>query len=232
MKVYYTYMWLRENGTPYYVGKGQDDRAFHQFERQFPPPDRSRILIQEFPSEEDAFFAEIFLITYYGRKDIRTGILRNLTDGGENPPKRYGRQTEEQRRAISDALIGRIGGMTGKKHSTETRRKMSQIKIGKASRPKGFHLTEDHKKKIGEANLGSKGPWSRKRRAVFEAKKASGEYEETRQKQSTAAKRRAQTAVGKNHLIEAGKKGNLVWSEILSRRRNNHEDVVRDTHGS
>lgn len=74
----YTYMWLREDGTPYYVGKGTGERAF----RKGSPP-RERILLELHESEADAFTAEKFLIAYYGRKDNGTGILRNLTDGGE-----------------------------------------------------------------------------------------------------------------------------------------------------
>lgn len=40
-------------------------------------------IIQENLSQEDAFELEIFLIELYGRKDINTGILCNLTNGGE-----------------------------------------------------------------------------------------------------------------------------------------------------
>ena len=75
---FYTYMWLREEGTPYYVGKGKDNRAIR---KGCPPLDQ--ILIQPHPSEQDAFAAEMFLIAYYGRKDTGTGILRNRTDGGD-----------------------------------------------------------------------------------------------------------------------------------------------------
>lgn len=78
MKIFYTYIWLREDGTPYYVGKGHGKRAIRRGS-----PSLDRILLQEFPSEADAFAAEVFLIAYYGRKDNGTGILRNLTDGGE-----------------------------------------------------------------------------------------------------------------------------------------------------
>lgn len=81
---YYTYLWLREDGSPYYVGKGRwqkhGQRAF-----RLGCPTLDRIIIQEHPTEDDAFFAEKFFISYFGRKDIGTGILRNLTDGGEGP---------------------------------------------------------------------------------------------------------------------------------------------------
>jgi hypothetical protein len=77
---FYTYLWLREDGTPYYVGKGQGKRAFRKSS-----PNRDRIVIQEFPDEDSAFFAEKLLIAFYGRKDNGTGVLRNLSDGGEGP---------------------------------------------------------------------------------------------------------------------------------------------------
>lgn len=79
---FYTYLWLREDGTPYYVGKGYRHRAFERHRVGSAPPDE-RIVLQEWPCEKDAFAAEVFLISYYGRKDKGTGILRNLTDGGE-----------------------------------------------------------------------------------------------------------------------------------------------------
>src|SRR5580692_7723704 len=91
---FYTYLWLREDGTPYYVGKGRGRRAFR---KGCPPIDR--VLIQAFPSEEDALTAEIFLIAYYGRKDLGTGILRNLTDGGDgvtNPSEKARQSCRKQ----------------------------------------------------------------------------------------------------------------------------------------
>jgi hypothetical protein len=58
MHIFYTYLWLREDGTPYYVGKGTGKRAI----RKSSPQNLDCILIQEHPSEADAFAAEIFLI--------------------------------------------------------------------------------------------------------------------------------------------------------------------------
>src|ERR1700677_3166210 len=78
-----TYLYLREDGTPYYVGKFSDKRrSFSKQHSVHVPPNESNILLQSFPSESDAFAAEMFLIAYYGRKDLNTGILLNRTDGG------------------------------------------------------------------------------------------------------------------------------------------------------
>lgn len=84
MNSFYTYLWLRDDGRPYYAGKGRGKRAFinsgHSVHR---PLESSRIIVQDFDSEEEAFTAEKFLIAYYGRIDLGTGCLRNLTDGGD-----------------------------------------------------------------------------------------------------------------------------------------------------
>jgi len=94
--LFYTYLWLRYDGTPYYVGKGHGKRAF----RRGSPP-LERIIVQEWTSEREAFDAEIFLIFYYGRIDKDTGCLRNLTDGGDGPT---GQQfSNDSRRKMSEA---------------------------------------------------------------------------------------------------------------------------------
>jgi hypothetical protein len=84
MRTFYSYLWLREDGTPYYVGKGTKRRAYDSRLYHRPPKDRTRIIVQEFASEEDALFAECFLIALFGRKDLSEGCLINLTDGGES----------------------------------------------------------------------------------------------------------------------------------------------------
>jgi hypothetical protein len=65
------------------VGKGKGDRAFVDHGRIHPPSDTRLILIFPQDSEADAFESERELIWLFGRKDLGTGILRNLTDGGE-----------------------------------------------------------------------------------------------------------------------------------------------------
>lgn len=104
--IFYTYMWLRENGSPYYVGKGTRARAHHWHDRIGSAPPKNRILLEPHTSEADAFEAEIFLIGYYGRKDQGTGVLSNLTDGGDAPPVRRTPHTTETRDKIRRSLMG------------------------------------------------------------------------------------------------------------------------------
>jgi general stress protein YciG len=121
---FYTYLWLREDGTPYYVGKGRGRRAFisraHTVRR---PKELSRIIVQEFETEEDAFRAEQFLITYYGRQDLGTGCLRNRTDGGEGAAN----PSEELRNVRRQAMHTVNMSLT-----TEQRRELAR-KAGHAS---------------------------------------------------------------------------------------------------
>lgn len=121
-KQFYVYMYLREDGTPYYIGKGTGRRAWKNTGRTWSPPaDKSRIVIHtEDLTEDQALSLEIELIAEYGRKDNGTGILRNRTDGGE--------------------------GLTG--ISEKTRQKMSEAKKGRTySKVHRENMSNSHKKR-------------------------------------------------------------------------------------
>jgi hypothetical protein len=123
MTQFYTYMWLREQeksfpaGTPYYVGKGREERAYtnvgHTVNR---PKSKHMIIVQHWESEEKALEMEKWWISFWGRMDLHTGCLRNRTEGGEGTSGFV--HSEEAKEKMVLAQIGR-------KASEETRRKMS-----------------------------------------------------------------------------------------------------------
>ena len=157
MKQYYVYIWFRKDGSPYYVGKGCDDRAFvndgHNVHR---PDSLDRIFVQNFPSEAEAFAEEIALIKYFGRKDLGTGCLRNLTDGGENPPSWKGKRRSQHHR---DAVKAAKQGTNFTPAAREAARLASQRRRGISRETPwmiGFKHSEESKAKIRAAKLGKK----------------------------------------------------------------------------
>ena len=148
---YYIYLYLREDGTPYYVGKGKGKRAWEKHSVSI-PKDNSRIT---FPAtdllELWALALERKFIRWYGRKDNNTGILRNLTDGGEGVTgclsykgripwnkglKGVQKQTSESNEARRKKLLGRTSpnkgkfgegnSFFGKTHTTESKEKIKK----------------------------------------------------------------------------------------------------------
>jgi hypothetical protein len=106
MNSYYTYMYCREDGTPYYIGKGTGYRIHSKTSHLcgVPPKERRKYLKTNL-TEEESIRHERYMIHVLGRKDVGTGMLRNQTEGGE--------------------------GSSGRVYSEETLKRMSMVQKGR-----------------------------------------------------------------------------------------------------
>ncbi len=160
---YYTYAYLREDGTPYYIGKGKNRRAFDRKGHSvFVPPKERILFLKQNITEEEAFKHEIYMISVFGRKDLGTGILHNKTDGGDGASGIV--FSEETKRKLSEKQRCEGNSFYGKKHSEETIERMRKIKTGKIHKQetkskisnshKGKSITEETKEKLRKSNIG------------------------------------------------------------------------------
>lgn len=197
---FYTYAYLREDRTPYYIGKGCGDRIYSSNRTTKKPKDKSRIIfLKQNLSEEEAFKHEIYMIAVFGRKDLGTGILHNRTNGGEGSVGFV--MSEETKRKISKSTKGKKRTEefknkmkiihTGRKkrpHTEETKRKMSQSRSGQNNPMYGKNHNEETKEKIRESNVGKE------------------RTEETKRKMSQSRSGQNNSMYGKNHSEETKEK--------------------------
>ena len=152
MSVVYRHRRL-DNMQPFYIGIGKEEkRAYSKFSRNNHwknVVNKHNYIVDILASGlsyDDAKELEILLITEYGRIDNKTGILVNMTDGG-------------------DGALGNVFNL-GKTPSKETRIKISESnkgkKVTKEARCKmskshtGMNHSEETKKKISESGKGKK----------------------------------------------------------------------------
>ncbi len=129
---FYTYAYLREDRTPYYIGKGQGKRLYKRRKRDIKPPkDKSRVVfLKQNITEDEAFKHEIYMIAVFGRKDLGTGILHNKTDGGDGSSN----MSQETKEKIRKAL---------RKYSTEEERR-------EVKRKKSKNYYQNNKERISQ----------------------------------------------------------------------------------
>lgn len=159
--IYYVYAYLREDATPYYIGKGSGFRYRHHHKGIEVPANCANIVfLEKNLTNLGALALERRMIRWYGRIDKGSGILLNRTDGGE--------------------------GMVGLKHSDETRAKMSAAQKGKHN----WQASDETRRKMSESKLAGSDDWKNKLRLAKLGRKRGPMSEEQKRKISDSRNRR------------------------------------------
>jgi hypothetical protein len=166
---FYTYAYLREDRTPYYIGKGEGRRAYSKNHRVIVPPVNRILFLKKNLLEKDALKHEEYMIKVFGRKDNQTGILENLTDGGV-ATSGYNK-TEKEKEYLRNLWKGEKSPHYGIPKTTEIRKKMSESQIGEKNHKYGKKLTDDEKKRISEKMKGRPAPWNKRNHSSEEKTK-------------------------------------------------------------
>lgn len=182
--MYYVYCYIdKTTGTPIYVGKGTQDRAYvhlkhatgirknrnttrflNKIESMIADGNPPEIiyLAQNIEDENVAYDIEESFISQYGRKGYdENGILLNICKGSRPPNHKgksyeeiYGDRADEQRRIRHSKQLEAGGWFRGKTHSEETKRKYREQRSGSGNSNYGKTLSEETRKKISDANKG------------------------------------------------------------------------------
>lgn len=147
MDNYYIYRHIRlDTNEVFYVGMGKNRRYKDKTGRnnlwnRIFKKCKGNIYCEKILEElsfEEAISKEIEFIALYGRKDLGTGTLANLTDGGEGT------------KSLSKEIIDKIKlSKIGKKASEETKKKLSEIR-------KGSKRSDETKRKMSDSMRGEK----------------------------------------------------------------------------
>jgi hypothetical protein len=169
--MYYTYAYLREDKTPYYIGRGKHHSGYKYHRMSQPhtcgiPPQERRIVLKDNLSKEQAVKHEEYLIDLYGLVSDGTGILRNY---------------------VRDS---RGGSYEGRRLSEETKQKMSLAM--KKRWESGLYDTDEYRNKISESNRKNPRVKQHSEETKEKQRKASTgrlQSEETKKKRSESIKK-------------------------------------------
>lgn len=185
--MFYVYCYIDPiTNNPFYVGKGKQDRAYVHIKhakKERNNKNKTRFLnkleslinqgcepkiiflAQNINNEDIAYEIEESFIKHYGRVGYEeNGILLNICEGSRPPNHKnktykeiYGDKAEEQRRKRHELQIAAGGWFKGRKHASESKKKMSEKTKG-ANNPRYGIVVKgtETAKKISEANRGKK----------------------------------------------------------------------------
>lgn len=180
---FYIYRHIRlDINEPFYIGIGTKPKKFNtyteEYRRAFKSCDRKQIwknivsktefkvdIIYESNNYEEIQNMEKYFISLYGRKNNGTGILSNLTDGGEGSHGRIWKPTKEhiekviesnkRRKLTPEHLMALNNGRRNKPTSDESRQRYREASLGRKH-------SDYSKNKNRECRIGGKN-WNAKR---------------------------------------------------------------------
>lgn len=161
MAIVYSHTRL-DNNTVFYIGIGNEyKRAYSKHSRNsywnniVSKTDYKVNILFENLTWDEACKKEVELISLYGRKDLKKGLLANLTDGGDGV-KGHSQKTIDKiikvhkgRIQSKEEILKRVNSRKGYVHSDETKNKMS-------SSAKGRLFTEEHLENLSLSHMGQK----------------------------------------------------------------------------
>jgi predicted GIY-YIG superfamily endonuclease len=223
----------KDTNKVFYVGIGKkSNRAYSKHQRNkywqsiVDKADYIVEIIKDGITWEEAIQFEIDLIKQYGRKDLGTGILSNMTDGGEGNNNqlcsietrikmgntRRGRKHSEQTKQKISKML------KGKKHTPEAVEKNRQAHIGirvseetkaKLSKMfKGRSVSDDIREKVSKSNS----------QFQFEKYTLEGDYIDTYESMYLALKSVGKPATARhiyNCLNTSGRSCGFIWKKII-----------------
>ena len=169
--MYYTYAYLREDKSPYYIGRGKHHSGYkyHRMTQKHTcgiPPQERRLILKDNLSKKQAIKHEEYMIGLFGLVWDETGILRNH---------------------VRDS---RGGSCKGRKLSEETKQKISVAMKNKWQ--SGFYDTDEYRNKISESNRKNPRVKQHSEETKEKQRKASTgrlQSEETKKKRSESIKK-------------------------------------------
>jgi hypothetical protein len=155
MNTYYVYAYIRNNGTPYYIGKGKGNRAWADHGRIKLPPKNRIIILESNLTDLGACAIERRLIRWHGKK-IEGGILLNISDGGNGGSVFL---SEESRKKLSDSKKGKsYPKLTEANRKTAEKRRgiplKQEVKDKLSKAMQGRVMTIEHKENLSKAGIG------------------------------------------------------------------------------
>lgn len=178
MAIVYRHIRVDKN-EPFYIGIGKTEkRAYEKIKRnQFwhnviAKTDYEVEILFDDLSWKEAGEKEKEFIKLYGKRDNNSGILVNISDGGDGSlgfrhtkeaKKKIGEESRNRKRTprsaetkekLRLANLGKVGNRLGSKVSEETKLKLRLANLGKVGPNKGKPMTEEAKQKMIASKLG------------------------------------------------------------------------------